>query len=128
MVFRGRDTLFVLPAARVEVVRVDLTPTQRAAYKLLYEFACKRFQLFKESGDAVRKTIEVLQLLVPLRQACSVDSVDIDQVKRQLRDIARGIVAPSAGRAVGGASAASLEFPQATEYAFGSLNDECTIW
>jgi hypothetical protein len=39
LLFRGRATLLVLPAARVEVIRVQLTPTQRAAYKLLFEFA-----------------------------------------------------------------------------------------
>jgi hypothetical protein len=124
-VFRGRDTLLVLPAARIEVVRVELTPTQRAAYNLLYEFACKRFEAFKASGDAVRKTIQVLQLLVPLRQACSVDTIDIDDVKRQLRDIARGI---AIGGPVGAsAMTPSAAFPQAKVFAFGSLADECAI-
>lgn len=125
LVFCGRESLLILPAAKVEVVRVELTATQRAAYKLLYKFACKRFEAFKASGDAVRKTIEVLQLLVPLRQACSIDTIDIDVVKRQLRDIARGIAL--GGPAVGGASAASAAFPQATLYAYGTLQDECTI-
>lgn len=123
--FRGRSTLLKLPDARVDVVRVELTPTQRAAYKLLYDFACKRFQAFKASGDAVRKTIEVLQLLVPLRQACSVDEVDVDAVKAQLRQIARGIHLN--GPVLGGLSLASDSFPQATVPAFGTAADECSI-
>ncbi len=125
MLFRGRSTLLVLPTARVECVRVKLTPTQRAAYKLVYEFAQKRFAQFKESGDAVSKTIEVLQLLVPVRQALSVGSVNIDEVKRQLRDIARGIAI--GGPAMGAALAPSEGFPQAVDAAFGSLRDECSI-
>src|SRR5205085_2776859 len=63
--------------------------------------------------------------LVPLRQACSVDTVDIDEVKRRLRDLARGI---AVGGPVGGqALAPSVDFPQATTFAFGSLKDECTV-
>lgn len=123
--FRGRDTLLVLPAARVEVLRVHLSPAQRAAYRLLFEFACKRFEAFKASGDAVRKTIEVLQLLVPLRQACSIDTVNVDDIRRQLRDIARGIAV--GGPVLGAASAASAAFPQATTVAYGTLADECTV-
>ena len=90
MLFRGRATLLVLPEARVEIIRVQLTAVQRAAYKLLYEFAKKRFEAFKASGDAVRKTIEILQLLVPLRQACSAATVNIDLVKQQEEKEAEG--------------------------------------
>lgn len=158
LLFRGRASLLVLPQAKVLVVPVQLTPTQRAAYKvskrelhscdpllsvavsacpdcrvcccvcvpqLIHEFAAKRFQLFKDQGDAVRKTIEVLQLLVPIRQACSIATVDISAVKQQLRDLARGIAV--GGPAMGAAIAPSESFPQALNPAFGSLKDECTI-
>jgi SNF2 family DNA or RNA helicase len=125
LLFRGRATLLVLPKTRVEVIRVQLTEVQRAAYKLLYEFAKKRFEAFKASGDAVRKTIEILQLLVPLRQACSAATVDIDVVKQQLKDLAAGIAV--GGPAVGVASAPSESYPQAVLTAFGTLADECSI-
>jgi len=125
MLFRGRENLLVLPDARVDVRRVQLSPTQRAAYKLLFEFASKRFKQFKDAGDAVSRTIEVLQLLVPLRQACSVDTVDIDALKQQLRDIARGIAV--GGRVMGAAAMPSDGFPQAEEPAFGTLADECSV-
>ena len=93
--------------------------------KLIHEFAKKRFEIFKNEGDAVRKTIEVLQLLVPIRQACSIATVDISAVKQQLRDLARGIAV--GGPAMGAAIAPSESFPQAIHAAFGSLKDECTI-
>lgn len=71
------------------------------------------------------QTIEVLQLLVPLRQACSMDTVDMGVIRQQLRDLARGLAV--GGPALGGASAACDSFPAATEPAYGSLADECTI-
>lgn len=60
---------------------------------------------------------------MPLRQACSVDAVDVDTLKVQLRDIARGIAV--GGPAKGVASAASEAFPLAPVEAFGTLHDEC---
>lgn len=73
----------------------------------------------------MRKTIEVLQLLVPLRQACSIATVDVSAVKQSLRDLARGIAV--GGAAVGAALAPSESFPQASDPAFGSLSQECSI-
>jgi SNF2 family DNA or RNA helicase len=73
--FNGRPTLLVLPERSVETLNIDFTESERKMYNEQYNHAKERFQRFKEQNVAVRRTIEILQMIQPLRQMSSAMSI-----------------------------------------------------
>jgi len=83
--FNGRPNLISLPRKHFETLVVYFTPTERASYDKLWKFARSKFDDFLKAGVAVARTIQVMQLLLPLRQACSAGEVNMDDVVKQLQ-------------------------------------------
>eukprot|EP01083_Nonionella_stella_P109069 317622_1 len=84
--FQGHP-LLELPGIDNQVVEIEFTPEQAIGYKKLYEIAKKRYDHFVRTGMAVRRTLEVLQLLAPLRKACSFSEVNWAEIEAKLKEI-----------------------------------------
>lgn len=107
--FNKRKELVSLPKKHTSTVRVEwASPEQQAFYKKLHANAKEHFRSFVQRGVAVTRTMEVMALLLPLRQACSGGKVTLT---KEMSDIAQ----------------ASAKASTAQVSAFASVSDECSI-
>lgn len=66
------ESIVELPPKEQTVLRVALSPVERAAYNKLLQNARRSFHAVAPNADALRRnTLKVLALLSPLRQVCS---------------------------------------------------------
>lgn len=124
--FAGRDELIRLPPKHMETIKIDLNPIERTAYNELYDLAKKQFDRMCERNEAIRKTIQVMALLLPLRQACSGGTVDIGILRAKEAEFQR-IYEASLKKHHGDHKAAEndvLEYAKSIAY---NIDDECTI-
>lgn len=85
--FNGRKTLISLPPRTTDVIRIQLSPEEQSAYLALSTLAKTKFDEFASQGAVVAKTMQVLSLLMPLRQACSGGPFNMDVARQQLREV-----------------------------------------
>ena len=95
--FNGRQALIMLPPKRVSTIVVQPKPDERKAMDEMFHHAKARFEQYKADNVAVRRSVEVLQLLQPLRIACSAGQVDMvayrDRMRNELdRDAVRSVI------------------------------------
>ena len=125
--FNGRSSLIELPPRTSDVIKVHFTPTERAAYNKMFEFARLRFDELAARGSVVAQTFCIMSLLSPLRQACSAGKQDLNAIIEKLRAVAAA-VEESATASAAASAAAKLVQSQLDE-AQHAFNDdgECSI-
>ena len=95
----------------------------------MFKHAKARFEQYKADNVAVRRSVEVLQLLQPLRIACSGGTVDMvahrERMKGELdRDAVRSVMDKVKEKGSLTADSVSL----ASRSAISQLTDDCAIW
>jgi hypothetical protein len=120
--YGGREALLSLPPCTVSTVVVELPAPQAAIYAKLKAHAVARYQDFVARGMHTMRPIEVMALLMPLRQAASCSgqrltlaAIDDAAAKSSDRHMARFAVKPAE------------DVAKAKQVAYGSIEDECTI-
>lgn len=103
------------------MIKIPFSPPERAQYDRLREFARAQFQEFRRTGTVVSKTIQVLQLLQPQRQACSAGFVNVEDMMARLRVIAENEAARKA------AETASAAANLAANQPFNDPDGECAV-
>ena len=118
----------MLPPKRVQTILVKPTAGERLAMDEMFQHAKARFEQYKEDNVAVRRSVEVLQLLQPLRIACSAGTVDMvahrERMKGELsRDAVRSVVEKFREKG----SMTTEKFELATEASINDILGECSI-
>ena len=126
--FNGRPALISLPPKRVETIMVQPTADEKRAMDEMFTHAKSRFEQYKQDNVAVRRSVEVLQLLQPLRIACSGGQVDMvahrERMKGELdRDAVRSVM--DKVREKGSLTADKVALASLT--AVSHLTDDCAI-
>ena len=126
--FNGRPALISLPPKRVQTIMVQPTADEKRAMDEMFEHAKSRFEQYKKDNVAVRRSVEVLQLLQPLRIACSGGQVDMvlhrERMKGELdRDAVRSVIEKV--REKGSLTADKVELASRT--AISHLTDDCAV-
>ena len=113
--FNGRPELIMLPPRRMDTIKIEFTPEERAGYDKMsaqqvqlsprkvrvekrvliplvvcvccsrFEFARNRFQELPSN----RRSFQILSLLLPVRQACSAGHHDLNEILESLKAIAQ---------------------------------------
>ena len=126
--FNGRPALISLPPKRVQTIIVAPTAEEKRAMDEMFQHAKARFEQYKADNVAVRRSVEVLQLLQPLRIACSAGTVDMvahrERMKGELdRDAVRAVM--DKVREKGSLTADKVKL--ASRAAISHLTDDCAI-
>ncbi len=126
--FNGRPALISLPPKRVQTIMVQPTADEKRAMDEMFQHAKSRFEQYKADNVAVRRSVEVLQLLQPLRIACSGGTVDMvahrERMKGELdRDAVRSVM--DKVREKGSLTADKVEL--ASLAAISQLTDDCAV-
>ena len=126
--FNGRPALISLPPKRVQTIMVQPTADEKRAMDEMFQHAKNRFEQYKADNVAVRRSVEVLQLLQPLRIACSGGSVDMvahrERMKSELdRDAVRSVMEKVKEK--GSLTADKVELASAS--AISQLSDDCAV-
>ena len=67
------------------MIKISLTPAERSSYNQLRDFARAQLAEFQRHNQVVSKTIQILQLLIPLQQACSAGTVNMEDLREKVR-------------------------------------------
>lgn len=127
--YDGRATLLTLPPKAINHEQIVLDTQQRQVYDVLYQHAKKRFERLKRQNLAVARVIQVMQMLMPVRQACSGGAVTVrDAIQRMQNEVQYDDDDES--NRINKAAVLDLNLniiTVATAEALGDLTDECTI-
>lgn len=78
--FNGRAILLSLPPKHVREVVLEFSARERKAYDDMHTDAKAAFEEAVALGTAVKNTIQILQMLVPLRRACSGGLINLKEI------------------------------------------------
>lgn len=85
--FNGRLNLISLPPSTVEFVHVALSVDEQAAYDRLRTFTRLRFHEIKQRGNLASRSLQLTNLLLPLRQVCSGGPCDVADIQRRVGEL-----------------------------------------
>ena len=118
----------MLPPKRVQTILVKPTPAERQAMDEMFQHAKARFEQYKADNVAVRRSVEVLQLLQPLRIACSAGTVDMVSHRSRMRgELDRDAVRSVVERFREKGSMTAEKFQLATQPSINDTAGECSI-
>lgn len=89
--FNNRDKLIKLPERHMNTIKVSFSYKEKSAYERLYNFAKAQYDKFARAHQVVSKIIQIVSLLMPLRQACSGGNVNVREAEEGLRELERQI-------------------------------------
>jgi len=128
--FNG-EPIVTLPPKKEEFVPITMPAKQMGLYHILYDIAKKQYDQFKSRGEVSRNYLKIVQLLRPIRKACSGGEFDVQECKRKLKDVENGLIQNVAVRSGASAAAAAgcggLKHAVAEEEAYNSEDTECGI-
>jgi hypothetical protein len=124
--FNGRVALIMLPPKRVQTINVKPKAAERQAMDEMFQHAKARFEQYKADNVAVRRSVEVLQLLQPLRIACSAGTVDMVAHRERMRgELSRDAVRSVVEKFREKGSMTTEKFEVATEVSINDIDGEC---
>lgn len=85
--FNDRDALVELPPRTLYTIPIPFSPSERTSYDRILAIARTRFNEFAARGEVNAKYIQVLALLLPLRQASSAGTVNMAEALARLSEI-----------------------------------------
>lgn len=127
--YNGRTSLLTLPPKDIKTTELQFSSDQRAVYSALYKHARSRYERLKQQGLAVARVIQVVQMLMPVRQACSGGTLVVrDALQRMENEVVHDDMDEKARKNKQAVLELNLEnITVATEQAVQSLSDEvCT--
>ena len=118
----------MLPPKRVQTIIVKPKPEERQAMDEMFQHAKSRFEQYKADNVAVRRSVEVLQLLQPLRIACSAGTVDMVSHRERMRgELSRDAVRSVLERYREKDSLKADQLERAPDFAINDLAGDCSI-
>ena len=132
--------LLALPPKIEEDIEVKFSAAERSVYDSIHTAVRARYLRIKKRGELLQKSLIVIALLTPLRQACS-GGASMAQFEEAGRNVLSRFVdlsapdddtaagAGGAAAAAGGTGAKSSSYPAVAAGAklYGADGDECTI-
>ena len=128
-VYGDRQQLITLPKKHTETIFVELSAGERRVYDRLHEAAKDKFDTFVKSGMAVSRTMQIMSLLLPLRQACSGGDLNVSAAIEQMKEMGNMALLRNraAVRALAAVDRGDKQRKIATREAFNANELECTI-
>ncbi len=120
--------LIGMPGLTEEVIVVDMPPAQRDGFNRMLDKVCDKFDCYKRAGQAYSKIMVIMQLLLPVRRACSGGVVDIEAFEKTSDEelVVLGQLAAAPGHLLSDDTAVAAS-GTAVQPSFNADDLECTI-